>query len=102
MKPLQRTFSRRAILFGSQALASEDSANTAIIAENCLALSGIACRTCEDACEPRAIRFQARPGGHYHPSLDALLCTACGECVKVCPATAIALTRQADLDGMRA
>ncbi len=36
------------------------------IDDHCLARAGIHCRSCEDACEPAAIRFRPHPGG---PSL---------------------------------
>ncbi|MEZ1376663.1 ferredoxin-type protein NapF, partial [Enterobacter hormaechei] len=35
----------------------------ATIGEACLALAGIHCRSCQDACEPAAIRFRPAPGG---------------------------------------
>ena len=55
------------------------------IAEHCLALKKVECRICADACAPRAIRFTPAPGGISQMRLDLAACTACGECVAVCP-----------------
>ncbi|MEP3280313.1 MAG: 4Fe-4S dicluster domain-containing protein [Stappiaceae bacterium] len=57
--------------------------------ENCLAFQGIACRSCEDSCSVRAIRFRPKLGGPEHPAIDAEICTACGECVSICPVNAL-------------
>lgn len=57
--------------------------------DTCLSRKGIACRACEDACEPRAIRFRLETGGRAIPVLDAKHCTGCGECAATCPAAAI-------------
>jgi formate hydrogenlyase subunit 6/NADH:ubiquinone oxidoreductase subunit I len=59
------------------------------IAELCFARRGIGCRSCEDVCEPRALRFRPRPGGMFVPEINSETCTACGECATVCPAAAI-------------
>lgn len=57
----------------------------------CIANSGIACRVCEDQCDPRAIRF--RPGAiPSMPAIDAGRCTGCGACVGPCPVDAIRVT----------
>jgi ferredoxin-type protein NapF len=55
---------------------------------SCLARSGVACRACQDPCEPRAIHFalSSRP---LPPIIDPEKCTGCGACVAPCPATAI-------------
>ncbi|WOP15094.1 ferredoxin-type protein NapF [Ottowia sp. SB7-C50] len=55
------------------------------IAPHCLALQKVECRICADACAPRAIRFRPAPGGISQMQLDLAACTACGECVAVCP-----------------
>ncbi|MBM7060693.1 ferredoxin-type protein NapF [Pseudomonas sp. UL073] len=58
---------------------------------HCLALAGIHCRSCEDACAARAIRFQLQLGGPAQPQLDPLACTGCGACLAPCPNQAIRL-----------
>ena len=66
----------------------------ATILETCLSHQGISCRTCEDACEPRAIRFRLQTGGRALPVLDQNLCNGCGECAFTCPAQAVAFERR--------
>lgn len=60
-------------------------------AEDCLTTQGVHCRSCEDYCEPRAIRFPPRAGGTPQPLLDTESCTGCGACVAPCPTRAIAM-----------
>ena len=50
----------------------------ATIGEACLALAGIHCRSCQDACEPAAIRFRPAPGGVALAELDSQRCNGCG------------------------
>ena len=66
------------------------------ISDTCLTRAGVSCRLCEDACEPRAIRFAPRPGGVFQPALDGARCTACLACVEVCPVHAIHPHRVSD------
>ncbi|MFV3416046.1 ferredoxin-type protein NapF [Pseudomonas nitroreducens] len=61
------------------------------IDDRCLARAGIHCRSCDDACEPRAIRFRPQLGGPSLPLLDPALCTGCGACLAPCPGHAIHL-----------
>lgn len=66
----------------------------ATILETCLSHQGISCRSCEDACEPRAIRFRLQTGGRALPVLDQDRCTGCGECAFTCPAQSVAFERR--------
>ena len=59
------------------------------IASSCLSIQGIACRLCEEHCEPRAIRFRPALGGRALPEIEAEACTGCGACAHVCPAQAV-------------
>ncbi len=68
---------------------------TAEIAGRCLSLKGVSCRACNDACEPRAIRFQLMPGCRDVPLIDEAACTGCGACAGVCPVDAIRFTELA-------
>ncbi|MFW8637334.1 ferredoxin-type protein NapF [Cribrihabitans pelagius] len=63
------------------------------ILQSCLSVQGTSCRTCEDACEHRAIRFRLQTGGRAVPILDRNLCTGCGECAFACPVNAVAFER---------
>jgi ferredoxin-type protein NapF len=65
------------------------------IAPHCLALQKVECRICADACAPRAIRFRPAPGGISQMQMDLAACTACGECVAVCPVGAASVQRAA-------
>lgn len=86
---------RRAFLSGawnpSQAVAATISAGPVVVGPACLALNGVVCRVCAEHCERHAIRFRLAPGGVAVPLVRAERCDGCGACVKVCPASAIAL-----------
>ncbi len=60
----------------------------------CLAHQGVHCQSCDDACEPRAIRFRPRLGQPPLPELDMSSCTGCGACLSTCPTQAISLEVQ--------
>jgi ferredoxin-type protein NapF len=61
------------------------------IDERCLNRRGVECRVCGDACEARALRFVPARGGIAQLQVDSAACTGCGDCVAVCPVTAIDL-----------
>lgn len=64
----------------------------AIIGPDCVALDGVVCRVCGDACEAEAIRFPPRAGGTPLPVVMAERCTGCGACVGACPSKAIGVS----------
>jgi ferredoxin-type protein NapF len=64
------------------------------ISEDCLPRLGVVCRTCGEACDERAIRFQPRVGGPALPGLESALCTGCGQCLARCPVDAIEIERE--------
>jgi ferredoxin-type protein NapF len=61
------------------------------VLDACLSRQGVMCRTCEDVCEPRAIRFKLALGGKSEPLIDTDQCSGCGACAHSCPAQAIRL-----------
>lgn len=63
------------------------------LGSTCLALRGVECRVCGEACDARAIRFKPLLGGVSQPVLDASSCTGCGACVGGCPTQAISMCR---------
>ena len=67
---------------------------TACVGEACLANQNIACQICRDACEVGAIRFSPQLGRVAQPVVDVEACTACSECLAVCPTGAISLAVQ--------
>lgn len=62
------------------------------IQAHCLTQQRIACRSCEDSCSTRAIRFRPQLGGIATPQLTESLCNGCGACLNTCPSAAITLT----------
>jgi len=69
--------------------ASAPQARVAEIGAACVEPRGVTCRRCGDACEVGAIKFRLQRGG-AQPILDISTCTGCGDCLAVCPTSAIA------------
>lgn len=67
----------------------------AVIEDHCLALNGIHCQSCQDACEPEAITFRPRLRQPPEPVVAADTCTGCSACAAVCPQDAITLASPA-------
>jgi ferredoxin-type protein NapF len=61
----------------------------AAISAACLSAQGISCRSCGEACDPRAISFRLQTGGRALPEVEQGFCSGCGACVAVCPVQAI-------------
>lgn len=59
------------------------------IGDTCLAMSGVECRVCGEACPAGAIRFRPRLGGVALPALTLESCNGCGACFAPCPVRAI-------------
>lgn len=59
------------------------------LGDRCLALQGVVCRSCGEACDEQAIRFRFGRGGVAHPEIEPEGCSGCGGCVRVCPVGAI-------------
>jgi len=80
---------RRSFLLGRFAGAQAPSEPpVAVIIQSCLALQGIACMSCRDACPTGAIRFELAVGG-ARPRIVTDTCAGCGDCSLACPADAI-------------
>ena len=69
---------------------SASAERVAQIGQACVEPRGVTCRRCGEACDVAAIKFRLMRGG-AQPYLDISTCTGCGECLPVCPVSAIAL-----------
>ena len=61
----------------------------ASIGDGCLAVAGIVCRCCGDACPESAIVFRLRLGAPPQPDINGSACSGCGCCLSACPASVI-------------
>lgn len=65
--------------------------HSATIANTCIALKRIECRSCGDSCDENAIRFKLTIAEAAQPSISTENCSGCGACVAVCPVQAISI-----------
>jgi len=80
-----------ALIFDS---VQEPWSHRAIAEDSCLPNKGIACQSCQDVCDVRAISFSPRIGGPAIPEIDHDVCNGCGACFSVCPSKSVAFTQQ--------
>jgi len=92
--------SRRAFLRGAwdapENVPDTHAAEPVTIGPDCLALNRVVCRSCAEHCDAHAIHFHLAPGGIAIPLLRPERCNGCGDCVPVCPASAITLHPQTE------
>ncbi|MTD37739.1 ferredoxin-type protein NapF [Erwinia sp. CPCC 100877] len=62
-----------------------------VVGDGCLARQRVDCRSCEDSCEPQALRFMPSRDGVATLQIDASRCTGCGACVAGCLVSALSL-----------
>lgn len=89
----KHSLSRRSLL----GLQCEPARAVVCIADHCLAYREIACESCADVCEARAIQFH-RTGRVRRPLIDTAACTGCEACVEVCPAGALNIQKPNELN----
>ncbi len=68
----------------------------ASIGADCLLDKGVACQSCQDACDVEALRFDYGVGPAGAMSVVEDQCTGCGACVSICPTRAIVFRRLPD------
>ena len=66
----------------------------ASVAETCLSIQRVTCRSCGEQCDFDAIKFRLEVGGKATPEILLDDCTGCGACIAPCPVNAIQITRQ--------
>lgn len=69
------------------------------ISGRCLAVGGVHCRTCGDACPRSAIRFRPVADGRFLPILEDDACNGCGACVAPCPVDAVRVDERPESRG---
>jgi ferredoxin-type protein NapF len=79
---------RRAFLRGQFFQAGATTGSAVIDPTACMAMNGVICMSCQQACSDRAILLDDR----FRPSVDSDRCNASGACIDVCPSKAIKLS----------
>jgi len=69
----------------------------AVISDQCFSSRGIICRSCGEICESKAIKFKPGISGVTQVILNTDSCNGCGECVHVCPADAIKISKGSEM-----
>ncbi len=89
---MNATLTRRSLFkaFRPEGDAAEPVERVAQIGPACVEPRGVTCRRCGESCDVGAITFRLMRGG-AQPLLDISTCTGCGDCLAVCPVSAIAL-----------
>lgn len=64
----------------------------AVPGESCLLKSGVSCRSCTDACDHEALKFDLRVRPIGAVIVNSESCTGCGACISVCPSDAISMS----------
>ena len=80
---------RRALLLGKPVAEATPRVMRLQFGEDCLPRQGVVCRTCEEVCPATAIIFRPALGGVSRPELKMDRCTACGDCLPLCPVSAL-------------
>ncbi|MBC8212275.1 MAG: ferredoxin-type protein NapF [Gammaproteobacteria bacterium] len=70
----------------------------ASIDDSCFSERGVICRSCAEVCDKGAISFKQVVGGISHLIMNTKSCNGCGECVSICPATAIKIEHRSDTE----
>ena len=66
--------------------------SVAHVSSACLSVQGVACRSCDDACDVGALQFRPQLGGRTQLNIDEESCTGCGVCVEICPVSALSVS----------
>ena len=83
--------------FGPERTEEARSVRLARVSAACLDESGVACRRCPEVCDAEAISMTLLGAGKARPSISSERCVGCGDCVAVCPVSALALVPRAAL-----
>lgn len=96
---MSQKLSRRGLFsaFGPERTEDGREARLARLSAACLDEKGVACRRCPEVCDADAILMTLLGAGKARPAISAERCVGCGDCVAVCPVSALALVPRAAL-----